>query len=450
VKLGKSREQFEDEALANDRAAAHLSRQHDEQRALDRAWKNACKVAEPAFDNLEADEEPKRPRIVFRPYDPPPFHQIPRRQFLYGTSLARGFVSATVAPGGAGKTALVITEVLAMTSGLALLGDKPAGPLRVGVFNFEDDFDEMLRRVAAAELHFAKLLEGTGFRDRLFILGAEHALKIGRMVNGVAKIDEAAVRETIAEVLDKRLDVLIADPFVSMHGVPESDNDAVDRILKDGCGRIAREGRCAVWIQHHTRKPPAGAGEMGYRVEDSRGASALINAVRHARVVNRMSREEAVRFGVSPDEAWRYLRIDPGKANLAPPSAATWRQFVEVRLPNSSSFEADDGDRVGVVEAWTPPDLGETSRDERTAIVEALAGAAWRASSQAEGWVGVAVARALNLDLDKPAHRATATAKVKAGLKDGWLVEFRDVEGRKERPMIRAARRTPTTRELIG
>src|SRR4030081_1676596 len=42
---------------------------------------------------------------------------IPRRDFVYGRHLIRKFVSATVAPGGIGKSSLVITEALAMVSG---------------------------------------------------------------------------------------------------------------------------------------------------------------------------------------------------------------------------------------------------------------------------------------------------------------------------------------------
>ena len=79
---------------------------------------------------------------------------MPRRQWLYGRHLIRKFVSATFAPGGVGKSALVLAEAMAMASGRAILGPKPLQRLRVGYWNGEDPFEETERRaLAAAILH---------------------------------------------------------------------------------------------------------------------------------------------------------------------------------------------------------------------------------------------------------------------------------------------------------
>ena len=43
------------------------------------------------------------------------------RQFLYGRHLIRGFVSLTIAPGGVGKTALLVLDAIAMASGRELV-----------------------------------------------------------------------------------------------------------------------------------------------------------------------------------------------------------------------------------------------------------------------------------------------------------------------------------------
>jgi hypothetical protein len=47
------------------------------------------------------------------------------------TSVIRKFVSATIAPGGAGKSSLVIVEVLEMAAGKPLLLEVARAPLRV-------------------------------------------------------------------------------------------------------------------------------------------------------------------------------------------------------------------------------------------------------------------------------------------------------------------------------
>ena len=62
------------------------------------------------------------------------------RDWLYGDILLRKFISMTVAPGGVGKSSLVAVETLAQVTGRNLLGEDPAGPLRVALWNLEDPY----------------------------------------------------------------------------------------------------------------------------------------------------------------------------------------------------------------------------------------------------------------------------------------------------------------------
>ena len=65
------------------------------------------------------------------------------------------FIAFLVAPGGAGKSALVMVEAVAMASGMELLpGEKPVRAMRVWLHNAEDDLDEMHRRLAAVLKHY--------------------------------------------------------------------------------------------------------------------------------------------------------------------------------------------------------------------------------------------------------------------------------------------------------
>ena len=61
-----------------------------------------------------------------------------RREWVYGYLLIRKFVTATVAPGGVGKSSLGAVESLAQVSGKDLLGVFPPRPLRVWLWNLED------------------------------------------------------------------------------------------------------------------------------------------------------------------------------------------------------------------------------------------------------------------------------------------------------------------------
>ena len=96
------------------------------------------------------------PPVTFKPkrykYRDP--STIPPREFLYGRHYIRQFLSATVAPGGVGKSGLSIVECLAMVACRALLGEQPVKPLNVWYWNLEDPHVEIERRIAAAQLHF--------------------------------------------------------------------------------------------------------------------------------------------------------------------------------------------------------------------------------------------------------------------------------------------------------
>jgi RecA-family ATPase len=62
-------------------------------------------------------------------------------------------LTCTIAPGGLGKTSLVIGEALAMTSQRPLLGLTPTERARVWLWNGEDPADELQRRIVAAMIH---------------------------------------------------------------------------------------------------------------------------------------------------------------------------------------------------------------------------------------------------------------------------------------------------------
>jgi AAA domain len=76
----------------------------------------------------------------------------------------------TAAPGGTGKSSLVLAEAVAMATGKDLLGVgyTPERKLRVWVWNGEDPIDEAQRRIAAICLHYGvkrEHIEGQLFLD---------------------------------------------------------------------------------------------------------------------------------------------------------------------------------------------------------------------------------------------------------------------------------------------
>lgn len=244
-------------------------------------------------------------------FTPKPFldrdpRTIPRRQFLYGRHYIRGFLGATVAHGGVGKSSLALVEAVAMASGRNLLGIEPPKPLKVWYVNLEDPREEIERPVAAICLHFRigpKEIEG-----RLFYDGRETVIILALQSKSGAIVATPVAAGLTAAL--KGFDVLILDPFVSAHRVTENDSMAIDAVVK-ALGRIAGEASIAIEFLHHVRK--TNGAEI--TAEDGRGASALIAAARSVRVLNPMSKEEAEKAGVVENKRF-YFRADIGKANL--------------------------------------------------------------------------------------------------------------------------------------
>lgn len=352
---------------------------------------------------------------------------IPRREWLYGSAYIRRYVSATVAPGGSGKSSLIVAEALAMASGRPLLGEAvKGGPLRVWYVNLEDPADELLRRFAAAMAHYQ--LGAGDVADRLFVNGRGTELVLATEgKNGIAVASDL-VAALIAEIRAKRVDVLAVDPFISSHDVNENSNTAVDRVVKTWA-RIADDANCAVHFVHHVRKAAHGQGDT--TAEDARGAGALVAAARSVRVINRMGTDLAERWRI-PDR-WRYIRVDDGKANLAPPTTeGIWRKLTTVGLGNGDAEHAEDF--VGVIERWEVPGPALDSETVDLSVVMArLRNGEWRESSQSPQWAGYAVAEATGLDLEAAGNRDAIKQ---------WLREWRS------RGMLRVVERPDAGRKM--
>lgn len=342
---------------------------------------------------------------------------IPPRRWLYGRHYIRRYVTATIAPGGLGKSSLALVEALAMVTGRNLLGSPVKEPLRVWYWNGEDPREEVERRLAAACLHYDITTDDIG--GRLFIdSGRDLPLKIASRQRDAIAVAKPLVDEMVREIQERRIDQLILDPFVACHDVPENDNGAVDRVAKEW-GGIGERGNCGVEFVHHVRKP--GSGQTSYSVEDARGGSALIGAVRSARVLNAMSPEEASQASVEADQRRRYFRVDDGKANMQPPSdGAAWHHLVSVDLGNET-VDAP-GDRVGVVTAWALPTLSDAIQPgDLRRVQEKIAAGTWADDVRSKNWAGKVVAEVLGLDAEDKGERSRITRLIAMWKKNGTL-----------------------------
>lgn len=383
----------------------------------------------PEKDQQEQDDDNQTPKpIKASPFllgDP---SAIPPRQWLFGNHYIRKYLTSTVGAGGGGKSAHAVSEVLAMVTGRPLFApDGPLGKkLRVWYINVEDPRDEIERRFAAAAMHFGITNEQIG--GRLFTdSGRDHEFVIMRQVGKDFKVCAPLVNAMVAEIKANAIDVVILDPFVSTHEVPENDNSAIQRVAKAWL-LVAERGDCCVEVIHHIVK---GAEEV--TADSGRGGGALKDKARSVRTINGMTQAEATKAGV--EDRREYFRIDLGKVNMTKSTRSQWRHFESVGLGNGGSM-ISQGDSVGVVVPWRWPSadsIAEKAVAAREALIadvpaEVLAGlkvrlenSAYKANAQADTWAGKLVAEILGIDIKTKDAKEQVKSMLAAWLDAGEL-----------------------------
>jgi hypothetical protein len=346
--------------------------------------------------------------------------KMERRAWVYGNRLIRGYMSSTIGAGGTGKSSLTMVEAAAMASGKNLLGHDVREPLRVLIWNGEDPQEELTRRFHAIMKHYKLTQADIG--DRVFLVsGLRYPLAIGSPREG-----KEDAEWLLSVIVDEKIDVVIVDPFVSSHRVNENDNMAIDGVAKTW-SRIAKEGCCAVDLVHHVRKPTTGIKAADLSVDDARGASAMVNASRNARVLSTMPESVSVKLQVANRREYFAIQKDAVKANMTPGLVGVdWFHIIGVDLGNGDPFPADGrgpipGDNVGVVEKWVPnvsvsEEVGNIAKAQNE-----IAKGAFRKNEQAHPWVGIPIAEALGLELKKDVDRAFVRNIIKAWIKKGYL-----------------------------
>lgn len=219
---------------------------------------------------------------------------------------------------------------MSLVTGRPLLGKRVfGGPKRAWIWNLEDDADELARIIQAACKHWD--ISELDIGGRLFVDTALDGQVLKFATSGTSEgltFNRPLIQDLIEELRDRQVDYLHVDPFVSSHSADENNNMEIDAIAKEWA-RVAHVGNAAICLAHHTSK--SGSGEVTALA--SRGAVALINACRITLTINRMSEEEAKRFGIEGEKRRRYFRTYDDKPNRAPPSdASDWYRLASVDL----------------------------------------------------------------------------------------------------------------------
>jgi RecA-family ATPase len=376
-----------------------------------------------SFDTPDAPEAaPDWPTL----YDMFDEASIEPRRWIYAHHYLRSFVSVLASAGGIGKTSLQIVEALAIVTGRPLLGEEVKERTNVWIVNLEDPLEEIQRRVLAAMRHYG--IKPAEVEGRLFVnAGRDFSLKFGIQTREGVLPNTKLVEYLCAKIPEKQIGCVFIDPFVGAHNINENDNMAVNAIVAE-IRRVADETKCAIGLVHHIRK---GNGEDA-SIDSVRGAGSLIGAARAARVVNRMSPDDASKFGIDENEARSIFRVDDGKANLAPPaSAAVYRKMEGVKI--------DNGEWIGVCIPYSLPDAfdgisGKDAKAVQRLVADAHTdGEPLRESSQSPKWVGVPVADLLGIDITEKKGRAKVSSIIKTWMRTNVLATEKVFDKKKGR-----------------
>ena len=350
-------------------------------------------------------------------YEPIDAANIPARRWVYGHHYIRSYVSVVASAGGLGKSSMQMVEAVSIATGKALLGEAVHEQCKVWIVNLEDPLEEMQRRMAAVMQHYE--IKPDDIRGKIFLdAGRDLKMIFAKQTRDGLEIIEEIVEYMIKVINENGISVVFIDPWVAaMGGISENDNMAMNAAV--GAVRaIADATDAAIVLTHHIRKTN---GEEA-TIDSVRGAGSLIGAARAARVLNRVSQEEAMKLGVSEEGSLGIFRVDDGKNNLSLPAAkALYRRMESVLLAN--------GEFVGVATEFKLPDLFDGISAKHAMEVQKLVGAAeergepMRKNAQAKTWVGHAVAVVLDLDMEKKHEKAKAKAVISKWLETGVLRE---------------------------
>lgn len=267
---------------------------------------------------------------------------LPKRHWILGRSLLRGYLSLLVAPPGVGKSTFSLMQAIAICIGMMLTGQSVYESGKVWVHNNEDDRDELKRRIAAILQHYS--IPFASIKDSLAVTsGADRPFMAAKKDQAGRVIRQPDIEACIAQIKAHNIKLFIVDPFIETHEVEENSNEEI-KIVAQLYREIAQKADCAVLLVHHTSKPQQGSsdGHAG-SMHTARGASALVGVARIVQTLFGMSARDAEKLGIDDKDRHLYIRLDDAKANLSLASpTALWFKRIGITIAN--------GDEVGVLE----------------------------------------------------------------------------------------------------
>jgi len=244
-----------------------------------------------------------------------------------------GKVTVLAGPGGVSKSMLMLHVLIHASTGRDWGGFKVDEPLRSLYVSYEDDNQELHKRIHT--LAHTLRAEDSGTFDLLY----DVAGSIQNNVRMFAADDEAAswlmltkpdrfgqpertdrVEWLVGYLKEKRIRMLVLDPAVYTHQLEE--NDIADMaVYMQTLTYIAKQAQCAVVVLHHMNKTGGWSQLDDINQGSLRGASSFADNARSVAVVVSMSIRDAESYGLPAEHTTtgKYAVFKHVKHNYSAP-----------------------------------------------------------------------------------------------------------------------------------
>ncbi|MGY3618422.1 AAA family ATPase [Bradyrhizobium sp. USDA 10063] len=351
---------------------------------------------------------------------------LPPMPFVYRQWLAKGELTVFLAPGATGKSVLTLSMLADISCGVDHLGAEIKRPRATLLRNVEDSQLILQKRLSAyAKFHNFTDEELALVKQNLHVKGgpdknlaSQHLVTADR--NGIT-VNEELLQAIVDYLKVNGIEVAIFDPVNRLHNVNENDNTGM-AFVATVFDRIAKEANVAVAVVHHTRKLSHGKGATELDSEDSRGASALINAARMSVILNTISPARADEFQIV-DKPERYFSARLGsKANHSAKDRNVLVYYLNsVAVDNATDeYAADNLPAISQHKFTRTVGIGEDATERVLARLDG--GEPVGSDSRHANWLGKIIAEEAGWDIDVKATRATIKELIADWTRRRWIV----------------------------
>lgn len=277
-----------------------------------------------------------------RPIPPP---------MLLSNFLPAGIPAMLAAPGGTGKSYLLLMLGVSIATGMPFLGkhqvEKPGSSLMIFAEENQSNLDNRVHSVAhwmLDPLPNADDLLGL-VAARLFAKSMFGEPCLVTTKNGNECQQTPIVGQLIAtakQIPDLRLIAL--DPAAQFRGGEENASEDATRFVQ-AISKISKETGATVLMSHHVHKGSMAQNGQEISQADARGSVAFTDNVRWTSVVRPMTQQEATKYGINKAQRINYIQFGTPKSSYTTPIPSLWllRQqsggFVPVDLESSEKMQ---------------------------------------------------------------------------------------------------------------